>query len=238
MRNAIRIAGAGIALAALILGAFDLMNQIETRKTWQQESGPDNTSILPPRELTIAELYRLPLAPSRRVRLREPTNVRDTLRTIRPIVGSDGVVREISEELIFLEDPRTGHRMAILQTSGTPTNDWIELTPMPRNVSLPPRVSRWTPLMHWSDIWLSGWADANEPIRTMWLGLTSDVIRMRDISGDPAMLPYQIGETIRAGAPGGPAIPGYLSALGWIYLIVVIAGIGGVVAVGRDTAVG
>lgn len=233
---AIRIVAAIAGIASLMLSVPLVGERQDELTEWRQQEPFNAASALPPLESTIAEVYYAPPEPGRRVILQEPISVRDTLRNVRPVLTPNGNRMEFGEELIFIEDSRTGQRLAILQAEGTASDPWVELVPMPRDVSRIPAVNRWTPLAHWKDIWLPGWADANEPYDFMWLGITSDVLRTRDIVGDPGELPYRVGNSILAGSPGGRPKPMLVSAS---VLALWVAGLAGIaIAVFGQRALG
>lgn len=203
----VRIAAAVAAVGSVLLSAPLVIERQEARSEWRQQEPFNTASSKPPIEATIAELYYDIPEPGRRVILQEPVSVRDTLRTVRPVISADGRRIDFAEELVFVEDARTRQRLAILKTEGESSQRWIELMPMPHNVTRPTSVERWPPLVHWSGIWLPGWADANEPYDFMWLGVTSEVLRARDLAGPANELPYRVSDAIRAGSPGGPPAP-------------------------------
>jgi hypothetical protein len=207
----VRIAAAVAAVGSVLLSAPHIIERQEVRSEWRQQEPFNTASSKPPLHATIAELYYSVPEPGRRVILQEPVSVRDTLRTVRPVISADGRRIDFAEELVFVEDPRTRQRLAILKAEGVSSQRWIELMPIPRNVARPTSVERWPPLVHWSGIWLPGWADANEPYDFMWLGVTSEVLRVRDLSGPADVLPYRVSDSIRAGSPGGPSAPGFIS---------------------------
>ncbi|HDS74088.1 MAG TPA: hypothetical protein ENN56_00975 [Firmicutes bacterium] len=225
MWRVIRVIAGAITIVCVVLVALSVKRQMIEIDEWELGVPLNAVSELPPLERTITDLYAEPIAPGRRVRLLEPFSVRDTFHAVRPILSSDGRSIGIPEELVFLEDPTTGMRMAIVRPAGTPTDDWIELMPMPRDVTHAPRFGRWTPLAHWSDIWHPGWADANNPEPFMWLGMTSDLIRAHDIAGDPTEIPYRVKKQFIAGAPGGPKQPAILTPRAFVLSLVAIVGL-------------
>lgn len=239
MWRVVRLIAGIVVVICTVLAALSVKHQMDTIAEWELGVPLNSVSELAPLELTISDLYTRPIPPGRRVKLIEPIAVRDMFRAVRPVLSSDGSVIEITEELVFLEDPTTGRRLAIVKPAGTPTDDWIELMPLPRDVTLASRFGRWTPLSHWSDIWHPGWADANAPLPFMWLGMTSDVIRAHDIDGDPTETPYRVKKHFVAGAPGGPKRPSLLTAgafgLSLAAIIALFVALNGPKLIGRNT---
>jgi len=225
MIKAARIAAVAVSLACAMLIARSVDEQLGEISEWEARAWYDEVSALPVLKSTIAHLYLTPVGPCRRVELTGAWNVRDTLHIERPVVFHDGSRRDLPEELVFLEDAHTGHRMAIIKPAGESAESWIELMPMPGDVRTANDVGRWTPLAHWADVWLPGWADANDPLRLMWLGMTAELLRTRDVQGDPNQPPYLLRPEIRAGAPGGPERPSALTPVSIALLILATVGV-------------
>jgi len=238
MWRTVRLIAGIVVVVCVVFVTLSVKGQSDAITEWERGVPLNTVSELAPLELTISDLYTRPIPPGRRVKLIEPIAVRDTFRTVRPVLSANGSTVEIPEELVFLEDPTTGRRLTIVKPTGTPTDDWIELMPMQRDVTLPPRFARWTPLAHWADIWHPGWADANAPVPFMWLGMTSDLIRAHDIDGDPVELPYRIKKRFVAGAPGGPKRPSRLTTsafgLSLVAIIALFVSLNGAKLIGRN----
>jgi hypothetical protein len=239
MWRIVRLIAGIVVVVCVVFVAMSVKQQTDAIAEWERGVPLNTVSELAPLELTISDLYTRPIPPGRRVKLIEPTAVRDTFRAVRPVLSTNGTVIEIPEELVFLEDPTTGRRLTLVKPAGTPTDDWIELMPMSRDVMLPPRFGRWTPLAHWAEIWHPGWADANAPVPFMWLGMTSDVIRAHDIDGDPVKMPYRMKKQFVAGAPGGPKRPSSLTmgafGLSLVAIVALFVALNGAKLIGRNT---
>ena len=205
-----RITRIACGVAAVVLAALAAVGICAQRRAicaWEREAAVRNVSASAPIEASIADLYRRPPPPGKRVLLQGAVAVRDTIVTGRDVIEADGSTRTYREGLIFLEDPDTGKRLVLLRPLERRGSAWVELMPMPRDVRLPAASARWTPLAHLAGIWLSGWADANGPGALVWLGQDSALIRGRDVAGDPTSTPYALRAAAIAGSPGGPPCP-------------------------------
>ncbi|HQI76113.1 MAG TPA: hypothetical protein PK384_06345 [Candidatus Latescibacteria bacterium] len=197
LRRTTIVLGTASILAAAAAG-------IRIERAWCARSAldttraPDDIAALPPLESTIAGLYEKPPMPGRRVLLTGPILVLDTIRTVRPIATSTDTI-PVPEGLIFLADSLTGHRIVLLRRLDEDGSAWVELTPLPRSVSVPHENPRSTPLAHLAHFWQAGWSDLHGPGGFVWLGLDSAIIRTRDIV-NPDSPPYRLARVIRSGS--------------------------------------
>jgi len=223
MRNVLRIV---CGLTGLI-GALILVGRVHHERQafagWRRELPANEVSRYAPLEATIADLYRAPPPPGRRVVLSRGVVVRDTIFTERPVLVLDSVVRQ-PEALIFLSDSTTGDRLVLLRRLDVRGPEWVELMPMPHSAGRNGGMRRWTPLAHLDYIWLPGWAEANGPGALVWLALDSAILRYRDLAGPGCNPPYRLRPEAIAGRPGGPSRPEpfSLGTVAWSALVVVL----------------
>jgi len=229
----LRIACGVAALAGIGVIAGQVRAQRRRVEDWHRSAGVYRVSELPPRRMSIADLYRVVPPPGRRVILEGNVQVRDTMRTYRPVSYPDGRIHLVPEGLVFLQDSGSGERLVVLKRLDHPGSAWVELMPMPRDIGRFPAVDRWTPLAHLGDLWLAGWADINGPGGLVWLGVDSSVLRAHDLATPTLALPYRLREGAIAGRPGGPPQPAAFTplALGLAPFVLVL---GAVALVGRS----
>ena len=210
MSNAVRISCGALALLISGLIIRQGVLQAVARADWKAGLPHDRVSELAPLRTSIADLYAKPPPPCRRVRLAGAYRVRDVMPAGRPVTldGAalgEGPVHVLPEGLVFLEDSLTGQRLVMLTRLDRDPPEWLELMPLPADISRKSAVRRWTPLAHLTSTWHPGWAQSNGRGQLVWLGLDSAVVRYRDmLSFDP---PYRLSRHIVAGRPGGPPEP-------------------------------
>ncbi len=191
--------------ALLVAIALHVADVSERHDAWQRALSVNDVSRQPVMEATIPELSDEPPPPGRRVTVTGAAAITDIMAAVRPVRVADGPVRYVPEGLVFLRDTITDDRMLILRVMDDEASDWVELMPMPTDVTKKSAVRRWTPLAHLATLWHPGWAEANGPGRVVWLGLDSSVVRYRDL--ETIEPPYRLARHIVAGRPGGSPEP-------------------------------